>query len=384
MRRNIQKCISLFLTAAMLLSLIGCTGKDPEMPPDKLEQTVPTTEPTTPPDPMEVYLDSLSDEELVGQLFLARYPGQDTALEAIRTRHIGNFILFTADFAPNTPETMAAEIADLQNNAKIPLLIATDEEGGAVNRVSYHPQYRSSRFQSMRKLYQADGTEGLLANEREKCDLLLSVGVNVNMAPVCDITTDPDAFMYIRSLGLSPQETGNNIAKIVELMGSKGVGSVLKHFPGYGNNTDTHIGTAVDSRPLAVLEEQDLVPFRSGIQAGCDAILVSHTIVACLDETTPASLSPAAVGYLRDTMGFTGVIVTDDLVMDAITDVYGVGESAVLAILAGNDLLCSSDYEEQYDAVLQAVKDGRITKDRLRESVRRILAWKIELSLITL
>lgn len=105
------------------------------------------------------------------------------------------------------------------------------------------------------------------------------------------------------------------------------IGSVLKHFPGYGDNADTHTGLAVDSRSLQELESSDLLPFAAGIDAGCGAILVSHNIVQALDGDSPASLSPAVHQYLRDTMGFDGVVMTDDLVMEAITDRYGTGRS---------------------------------------------------------
>jgi beta-N-acetylhexosaminidase len=165
-------------------------------------------------------------------------------------------------------------------------------------------------------------------------------------------------------------------------MDSNKIGSCLKHFPGYGNNADTHTGIAVDSRSLAELESKDLIPFAAGIRAGADAILVSHTIVEALDPDLPASLSPAVHNYLRNTMGFEGVILTDDLVMQAITDVYGAGEAAVLAVLAGNDLLCSSEYTVQYEAVLAAVLEGRIDIDTLNNAVRRVLQWKIDLGLL--
>ena len=160
------------------------------------------------------------------------------------------------------------------------------------------------------------------------------------------------------------------------------VGSVLKHFPGYGDNADTHTGLAVDSRSLQELESSDLLPFAAGIDAGCGAVLVSHNIVQALDGDSPASLSPAVHQYLRDTMGFDGVVMTDDLVMEAITDRYGTGEAAVLAVQAGNDLLCSTDYAEQYNAVLSAVLDGRIDFDALNASVTRILKWKQNLGLL--
>ena len=202
------------------------------------------------------------------------------------------------------------------------------------------------------------------------------------MAPVCDITTDPTAFMYKRSLGLSPTVTGVVIASMVNIMDDHKIGSVLKHFPGYGNNKDTHIGIAVDDRTLTQLEQADLVPFRSGIFVGCDAILLSHTIVNGLDSEMPASLSPAVVAYLRQTMGFDGVIVTDDLVMEAITDLYGTKEAAILAVLAGCDLLCSSEYGAQYEAVLSAVESGRIPMQAIRDAAARILLWKHDLGLL--
>jgi len=126
--------------------------------------------------------------------------------------------------------------------------------------------------------------------------------------------------MFPRSLGLPAEETSNIISRIVSVMADARVGSVLKHFPGYGNNTDTHVAIAEDFRSLNKLEGWDLLPFQAGIDTGCDAILVSHTVVHALDDTLPASLSQAVVSYMRNEMGFDGVILTDDLVMDAITD----------------------------------------------------------------
>jgi len=130
-------------------------------------------------------------------------------------------------------------------------------------------------------------------------------------------------------------------------------------------------------------KEQDLIPFQAGIQAGCDAILISHTIVEAWDPELPASLSAPAHQYLRNSMQFEGVILTDDLIMEAITDRYGAGEAAVMAVLAGNDLLCSSEYAVQYEAVLAAVLDGRIHLRILNAAVRNVLEWKAELGLLS-
>ena len=222
----------------------------------------------------------------------------------------------------------------------------------------------------------------MLAEEDEKCRLLSDLGINVNLGPVCDITTDPAAFMYTRSLGQDAQTTADVTAAIVNLMKDYRVGSVLKHFPGYGNNADTHTGIAVDSRPLSDFESQDFLPFSAGIQAGCGGILVGHILVEALDPELPASLSPAVHRYLREELGFSGVIMTDDLVMQAITDQFGAGEAAVMAVLSGNDLLCSTEYAVQYEAVLQAVLDGRIDIDVLNSAVRNVLEWKISLGLL--
>ena len=340
-----------------------------------------TAAPTEAPDPIGEIIGEMSLRERVGQLFLARCD-DSVALADIENYHLGGFVLFGRDFEGQTPESLREKLAAYQAAAKLPLLIAVDEEGGTVTRVSSNPSFRSSRFPSPRSLYESGGMEAVLLCEREKCLLLSSLGINVNLAPVCDITTDPNAFLYSRSLGQSPEITAQFISDTVREMASNSIGSCLKHFPGYGNNADTHVGAATDSRSLTVLELHDLIPFAAGIQAGADAILVSHTIVEALDPQNPASLSPGVHQYLRREMGFEGVIVTDDLVMQAITDVYGAGEAAVLAVLAGNDLLCSTDYRTQFDAVYAAVLEGRIDIDTLNTAVRNVLEWKTELGLL--
>ena len=367
------------LLLIMLLALLtGCT-----QPPEPTEATTPTQPvtipatqpPTEPPDPIKEQVEAMTTEEKVGQLFLARYDGAN-ALTHTQQYHLGGWVLFSVDFQNHSPASIRAELSALQDAAQVPLLIAVDEEGGTVTRVSRFAAFRDSKFPSPRSLYQRGGLELVLETEAEKSALLSSIGVNVNLAPVCDITTDPSAFMYDRSLGLSPEETGRVISAMVQTQAEGGVAAVLKHFPGYGNNVDTHVGIARDSRSLDELEANDLLPFRMGFDAGCGAVLVSHTIIECLDDTLPASLSPAVIGYVRDEMNFDGVIITDDLVMQAITDRYGAGEAAVMAVQAGCDILCSTEYLAQYQAVLAAVEDGRISAEILDAAVYRVLTWK--------
>ncbi len=347
------------------------------------ETTVPTTlAPTTEPKhPVDEILDSMTPEALVGQIFLARCPATN-AVADITQYQLGGYILFGRDFSGQTPQSMLDTISQYQSASAIPLFIAVDEEGGTVTRVSSQSAFRNSRFLSPRQLFEAGGMDLVLETEAEKCLLLASIGVNVNVGPVCDITTDPSAFMYHRSIGLSTEETCEFVSRMVETMQQHKIGNILKHFPGYGNNSDTHTGIAIDSSPLSHLEAQNLQPFMAGIAAGCDAIMVSHTIISAFDDVYPATLSSAVISYLRTTMGFDGVIVTDDLVMKAVTDQYGDAEAAVLAVLAGNDLLCVSNYPVQYQAVLDAVCSGRISEERLHASVRRILMWKYNLGLL--
>lgn len=340
-----------------------------------------TEQETIPVDPVRQMISDMSLEQRVGQLFLARCSA-DTAVEDVQKYHLGGLVLFGDDFEGQTPDSMRQAIAAYQEAAEKPLLIAVDEEGGDVTRISRFPAFRDRRFCSLRKCYDRGGLEAVLTEEDEKCRLLSDLGINVNLGPVCDITTDADAFMYSRSLGQDSQTTADIAASIVNLMGAFRVGSVLKHFPGYGNNTDTHTGIAVDSRSLSELEAQDFIPFAAGIQAGCGAVMVGHIIAEAFDPELPASLSPAVHRYLREDLGFSGVIMTDDLVMQAITDQYGAGEAAVMAVLAGNDLLCSTEYAVQYEAVLQAVLDGRIDIDVLNRAVRNVLEWKISLGLL--
>lgn len=375
-----------------LLLLCGCAAQEAAQ--TSVSTVAPTAAPTTPPttaptqpsptepeDPIRLMLNQMSLEERVGQLFLARCDA-NTAVTDLQTYHLGGFVLFAQDFEGQTPDSLREKLTSYQSAAKIPMLIAVDEEGGTVTRVSRYSAFRASPFLSPREYYEQGGMELVVQAEAEKSQLLHDLGISVNLGPVCDLADDPQAFMYQRSMGSDIQTVSDFVTGTVQIMGENSIGSALKHFPGYGNNTDTHTGMAVDSRTLDELAQRDLLPFAAGIQAGCDAILVSHTIVEAFDPSLPASLSPAVHQYLREDMSFSGVILTDDLVMQAITDTYGAGEAAVMAVLAGNDLLCSTEYATQYQAVLDAVLEGRIDIDVLNQAVRHVLQWKIDLGLL--
>lgn len=348
--------------------------------------TVATTDDTTVEtayifDPMD-YVAKMTDEELVGQLFLVRCPGGSQAIEDISRYHLGGYVLFGDDFKNESVQSVSEKITSYQNASVLPLLIAVDEEGGTVTRVSRYPQFRDEKFLSPRNIYDRGGIEAITEVENEKCELLKSLGINVNLGPVCDITRNSNSFMYNRSLGQDPETTAVFVDTVVGIMAEKQVGCVLKHFPGYGDNVDTHYGIAVDNRSLEELESADLVPFQTGINSGCDSIMISHTYINAIDSELPASLSPKVVGYLRENMCFDGVIMTDDLAMGAISDQFGAEESAVIALEAGVDVLCCTDYPEHYQAVLDALKSGRLSRDQLEESASRIIQWKYQLGLL--
>lgn len=337
------------------------------------------------PDPIaaraQELLDGMTLEEKVGQMFIARCPETDAA-QLAADYHLGGYILFGRDFKDKTAEQVTADIQSCQDAAEIPLLIAVDEEGGTVNRVSSNPNLRSSPFRSPQSLYSEGGLELVRSDAQEKCRLLESLGININFAPVCDVSQDPADFIYDRTLGRDAQETSQYVAAVVETMAEEGMGSVLKHFPGYGNNTDTHTGVAYDDRPYDTFLTSDFLPFQAGIAAGADMVLVSHNIVSAMDEASPASLSPEVHRVLREDLGFTGVIVTDDLVMDGVRDFAGDDEAAVLAVQAGNDLLCCTDFQTQVPAVLAAVESGEITEEQIDVAVLRVLTMKLRLGIL--
>lgn len=331
----------------------------------------------------EKLLENMTVEQKVGQLFLLHgYDSFSANLPAVEQYNAGGIILFAGFFENATAESVNECVSEYQAASAIPLFIGVDEEGGVVSRVSLYPQFRNGIFKSPRELMNAGGAEKVRSDTDEKCELLKSLGINLNLAPVSDVSTDDKDFMYVRSAG-DFKTTETYVRAFVEQSVKNSVGSCLKHFPGYGDNEDTHIGVAVDSRPYERFENCDFVPVKAGIKAGAGFVMVSHNIVECMDADNPASLSPEVHRILREELGFNGIAISDDLGMDAIATQYGIGEAAVKAIECGNDMITTSNLPEQYEAVLEAVMSGRISMERIDESVLRILQYKIELGIIT-
>ena len=356
---------------------------------ESIESTEPPeteeSEPVEAVDPVgqkaEEILAEMTLEEKVGQMFIARCPEAD-AVSKVTQYHLGGYILFARDFSEKTKEQVTETIQSYQNAAEIPLLIGVDEEGGTVNRVSKNANLRQTPFLSPQDLYTEGGWNLIQSDTQEKCRLLHELGINLNFAPVCDVSQDPQDFIYARSFGQDAEQTAEYVRTVAQTMSQEQMGSVLKHFPGYGNNSDTHTGIAYDDRPYETFVNADFLPFQAGIDAGADMVLVAHNVVSCMDDQVPASISLPVHDILRNELGFDGVIITDDLVMEGVRQFAGDAEIAVRAVQAGNDMLCCTDFEVQVPAVIQAVKNGEITEERLNESVLRILKMKINLGIL--
>ena len=325
-------------------------------------------------------------EEKVGQLFFVRCPETDAA-EDVKNYHLGGLLLFGRDYKDAdgnwlSAEDFTAKLASYQAAADLPLFIGSDEEGGTVTRASRNPNLFSSPLKSPQELYAAAGMDGLLEETLRYNERLKALGINVNFAPVCDVSTDENDFIHARSFGKDAQATADYVSRVVPEYEAAGVACVLKHFPGYGNNVDTHTGIAVDERSYETFETSDFLPFSAGIAAGAPFVLVSHNIVNCMDDTLPASLSPKVHEILRGTLGFDGLIVTDDLAMDAVRSYAQDGSVAVLALQAGNDMIVTTDYQEQIPQVIAAVQSGEIDEREIDAHVYRVLYEKQALGLI--
>lgn len=371
----------------------------PEPEPQLESHPEPPSEPEPPPDPkqetVEALLAEMTLEEKVGQMFFVRCPDVGAA-ERISEYHLGGCLLFTKDFKDSAGEWLSEsdftqKILGYQEVSSLPLLIGVDEEGGAVARASRNPNLFAEKFQSPQKVFSAGGMEAIALDAVDKSKGLLRYGVNVNFAPVADVSTDPADFMYDRTFGQDAEATAAYVETVVTAAGGVSadngdgvykIGAVLKHFPGYGNNADTHTGVAIDERPYERFLEEDFLPFRAGIEAGAGAVLMSHNVVVSMDPDLPASLSPEVHRILREELDFQGVILTDDMAMDAVESYARDGSAAVLAVLAGNDMIVTSDFARQIPQVVEAVNGGTIDKALIDRAVERVLGWKYDLGLL--
>lgn len=354
----------------------------PLLPPVQKDFTFPEKEPDLFAqyyDEADQILNTLSLEEKLSQMFIIPFSSIDNSFNY---QTIGGFILYNSDLNNLSKNQVITKISNRQNKAQINYIMTIDEEGGTVSRLSSNRNLVKEKIPSPRTAYEEGGFDNILSIEEAKDKLLLELGFNLNLAPVADISTNENDFMYKRSIGLSPTETGKYISLVTKKAQELNFSTCLKHFPGYGSNGDTHKVQTIDNRKLSYLQENDFIPFKMGIEAGTPSILVSHNIITDIDKDYPASLSKKVIDILKNNLNYTGLIISDELSMDALDSYNTHNEVSTLAINAGNDLLITKEYQTAYESALESIKSGKISEQRIDESVRKILAWKIAYKII--
>ncbi len=314
-------------------------------------------------------LASLSLEEKIGQLLLVRYDEE----KDFNNYNLSGFIFYSKDFEGKTKEEVKKMMDDLQEKSKIPLLMAVDEEGGEVVRVSSNKNLRDKPFKSSKELYDEGGFPKIEEDTKEKSKLLSSLGLNLNLAPVVDVSTDENDYINSRAFGYDEKLTSEYAKTVIEASKDLGVSYTLKHFPTQATDNDPHTSEPVDNIELEEIQNKYILPFKAGIDAGAESVLVSHNIVNSLDDTAPASLSVAVHNLLRKDLGFTGIIMTDDIAMTALEDVENI---EVKALISGNNLIITTEYATSFQNIKTAVEDETISEDLIDNLALNVIAWK--------
>ena len=373
---------------------------EPEALPDETEpaETEPVqTEPAGPEDPVRTraleLLAGMTEHEKLCQLMIV---SPDTITGVSPTRRAGDVSKAALErypvggfsFSQNNltgRQQVISMLEGFDSFCKIPLFFCLDEEGGTVWRVMKNPDLGTTRVGSMYD-YRAEGPETAYANAKTIGGDIAALGFNVDFAPVADVWTNPDnTVIGKRAYSDSFAQAAELIPAAVRGFHDGGVACTLKHFPGHGDTAvDSHKGLPTVERSAEELREGELLPFRAGLEAGADLVMVGHLLVPDLDPDYPATLSPAIVnGLLRGELGFSGVVITDSLGMGAL-DAYGEGRKCVLALQAGCDILLGvQNVPGALEALREALDAGELTWARIDESVLRILELKLRRGILS-
>jgi len=331
-------------------------------------------------------LAGLSVRQQIGQLVIPWLSGSYTALDdslfQVAARWVDSLEIGGLIISVGSPLDIATKLNALQQRSRLPLLISADLEWGAGMRVvgaTAFPQIMAVGATGDPQDAYTIGTAAAVEGR--------AVGIHVNFAPDADVNNNPaNPIINIRSFGEDPRTVSRLVAEYVRGLRDHGMLATLKHFPGHGDTeTDSHIGLPIITAAYARLDSLELLPFRAGIAAGADVVMSAHIAFPALTGSNdPATLSAAVLtGLLRDSLRFPGLVVTDALMMGAIVAKYGAGEATVRAFLAGSDLLLiPADADSAVLAMSAAVAAGRITPQRLAQSVRRVLEIKRRLGLL--
>lgn len=380
--------LSVLLGATLALSCIGCGTTHNT---DSTSQNIPDKT-----DKVQNIVDSMSLEEKVAQLFLVQpeaivdigtaTAAGDATKQAIDKTPVGGFVYFSDNLQSEQ------QVQDMLRNVQkysedrigLPAFLSVDEEGGTVARVASTGRFDVTDVGDMAKI----GASGDVQQARQAGETIGSylseLGFNLDFAPDADVLTNPDnTVVKKRSFGSDPRVVSDMSLAVAQGLAQHQVYSVYKHFPGHGATAgDTHQGYAYTDKTLDELKQSELIPFENAIQNNAAFIMAAHiSAPRVTGDDTPASLSKTMItDILRGQMGYDGIVVTDAMNMGAVTEQYTSAQAAVKALQAGADLvLMPEDFQEAYQGVLDAVKDGTLTEQRINESVTRIVKVKVHM-----
>ena len=249
---------------------------------------------------INAYISNMTLDQKIGQMFVSRtLQDTDKARSDIAKYNLGGLIVYGADFtsvegktATEAQNNFKMKMQGFQSSASLPLLIGVDQEGGAVSRLSQNPLIANGRsFPSPQTAYANGGMANVTKEASEVGTILKNLGINWNYAPVADSTPDTSSFIYGRTFGQDYLATANYITNVIPAWQNAGVAATLKHFPGYGSAIDTHTDFAVVTKSKEDFEKEDLLPFKSGITAGADSVMIAHIVMQAVDPVYPASVS---------------------------------------------------------------------------------------------
>lgn len=341
---------------------------------------------------VQLLMQGMSLEQKLGQLILVEYLGnsyQDSGLQyMIAQQYVGGFMYQQSNHNFDGPYTVAANVntfsQQAMQDAHVPLLIATDQEGGLVNRLyQFHGPLPSAADMAA-----TGNPQTALDQGTQAAKWMLELGMNADLAPVVDVHTVDPAILESRMFGSDPQTVATYAGAYLNGLQQQMVIGCLKHFPGLGAiSSDPHAGLPTVNRSKADLENIDLAPYKLMIQKDHPAmIMATDVLMPALDPNLPAELSPQVIGLLRTELGYDGVVITDGLYMGGISQRWSLSEAAVLSIIAGDDIVEGPYTPAQVADVVAALKlalqQGRLSMARVDQSVQRILLMKMQYGII--
>lgn len=294
--------------------------------------------------------------------------------KALSQYAVGGLIYFEKNIL--SEDQFREMISNTQLYTRYPLFLAVDEEGGRVSRLSN--QGIGTKVDAAAVIGQ-NGADRAYQTGVTMGSNLSGIGLNLNLAPVADIRIGENSYMGDRTYGTDPQAVGPVVAGVVQGIQSQGVSACLKHFPGMGSTVqDPHNEIAGTDRTEAQFRAEEFPVFQTGIDSGVKMVMISNISAPALSgDDLPCVFSEAVIGILRNEMGFEGVVISDAMNMSAVSDYYDSAEAAIMAIKAGCDMiLMPEDFAEAYNGVLEAVRNGTISEERINDSLRRIYRIK--------